>query len=113
MDPYYHMDPHMKTTIELDDRLLIEAKALAARQRTTLRAVIERALRREIEPSAERLQEENSNLEVGPLGILRLKKAGSEMTPEAYRQLLHQIEAEDDARAFSSSGSVDPKPEVL
>ncbi len=38
----------MKTTLELPDALLIEAKAVAARRRTTLRAMIEHALRREI-----------------------------------------------------------------
>ena len=38
----------MKMTVELPDDLLIEAKATAARQRTTLRAIIEHALRREI-----------------------------------------------------------------
>ncbi len=38
----------MKTTIELPDELLIEAKAVAARRRTTLKAMIENGLRREI-----------------------------------------------------------------
>lgn len=35
----------MKTTLDLDDELLTEAKALAARQRTTLTQVIEQGLR--------------------------------------------------------------------
>jgi hypothetical protein len=34
----------MKTTIEISDALLKEAKALAARRKTTLRAVIEQGL---------------------------------------------------------------------
>ena len=38
----------MKTTIELPDELLVSAKALAARRRTTLKAMIEHALKREI-----------------------------------------------------------------
>lgn len=38
----------MKTTLELPDELLIEAKAVAARRRTTLKAMIEHSLRREI-----------------------------------------------------------------
>jgi len=38
----------MKTTIELPDDLLIEAKAVAARRRTTLKAMMEHALRREV-----------------------------------------------------------------
>lgn len=38
----------MKTTLDLPDELLIEAKATAARRRTTLRSIVEHALRREI-----------------------------------------------------------------
>lgn len=44
----YHNPSSMKTTIELPDQLLIEAKAVAARRRTTLKAMIENGLRREI-----------------------------------------------------------------
>ena len=36
---------HMKTTIEISDALLRRAKALAARRNTSLRAVLEAALR--------------------------------------------------------------------
>jgi hypothetical protein len=43
----------MKTTLDLDDALLIEAKTLGARRRTTLKAIVEGALRREIRPAAE------------------------------------------------------------
>ncbi len=38
----------MKTTIELPDDLLAKAKSVAAMRHTTLRAMIEHALRREI-----------------------------------------------------------------
>jgi hypothetical protein len=38
----------MKTTVEISDDLLIEAKKHAAEQRTTIRALIERGLRREL-----------------------------------------------------------------
>jgi hypothetical protein len=40
------MVAHMKTTIELSGALLTRAKAQAARQKTTLRALIEEGLRR-------------------------------------------------------------------
>ncbi len=40
----------MKTTLELDDDLLIEAKAAAVHRRTTLKAMVEHALRRELAP---------------------------------------------------------------
>ncbi len=42
----------MKTTIEISDVLLRRAKRLAARRGTTLRAVLEQALRAELEAEA-------------------------------------------------------------
>ena len=41
----------MKTTLELPDALLIEAKATAARQRITLKKLFTRALRRAAPPA--------------------------------------------------------------
>lgn len=46
------MGTHMKTTIELSDNLLQEAKEAANRQGTTLRAVVEAALRGYLEAQA-------------------------------------------------------------
>ncbi len=40
----------MKTTIEIDDRILARAKRFAAQQGTTLRAVVEDALRARLAP---------------------------------------------------------------
>lgn len=47
MCPYRLADKgtHMKTTIEISDALAREAKAMAAREKTTLRALIEAGLR--------------------------------------------------------------------
>ena len=42
------MITHMKTTIELPDDLFADAKVTAAQRRTTLKAMIEHALRREL-----------------------------------------------------------------
>lgn len=39
---------HMKTTLELPDELLAEAKSVALRRRTTLKALFTRALEREL-----------------------------------------------------------------
>jgi hypothetical protein len=43
------MVTHMKTTVEISDGLLDDARKLAAREATTVRALIEAGLRREIQ----------------------------------------------------------------
>jgi hypothetical protein len=45
---YWHCDTytHMKTTVEIPDAILEEARKVAARQRTTLRVLIVEGLRR-------------------------------------------------------------------
>ena len=43
----------MKTTLEIDDRLLARAKRFAAAQGTTLRAIVEDALRARLAPRPE------------------------------------------------------------
>lgn len=43
----------MKTTLDLDDRLLADAKALAAQQRTTLTRLVEEGLQLRLRAQAE------------------------------------------------------------
>ena len=45
---YGNMVCCMKTTVEISDELLVEAKKHAAEQRTTIRALIENGLRHEL-----------------------------------------------------------------
>ena len=79
---------HMKTTIELDDALLIEAKVVAARRRTTLRAMVEHALRRELTPAVDQA----AGFAAGAAGLPRLAKRGA-FNPNAE---LHRRLAEGD-----------------
>ena len=88
----------MKTTLDLPDDLLTEAKAVAARRRTTLKAMVEHALRREILPHEGLV--EDSPYEVGPFGILSLKKRGKGMTAEQVQYLIDHQYDEEDARVL-------------
>lgn len=84
----------MKTTIELPDALLIEAKSVAARRRTTLRALVEHALRREIEPGqpVAAAEPEAEFLEEMPDGFVRLKQVPGQrqMTSEDVRRIMDE-----------------------
>lgn len=47
------MGAHMKTTIEINDALLLRAKHLAAERRQTLKSVLEAALRQFLDANTE------------------------------------------------------------
>ncbi len=84
----------MKTTLELPDDLLMEAKIVAARRRTSLKAMIEHALRREIAPTVSLPLD--SAYEVGPFGILSLRKRDESLSTEQVQSLIdHQYDEED------------------
>lgn len=92
----------MKTTLDLPDDLLIEAKTLAARRKTTLKAIVESALRREIRPAAEMENPDPEKYEVGPFGILRIKKipGAPPMTLQRVRAIQDEIDEEDLQKAM-------------
>ena len=95
----------MKTTIELPDDLLIEAKAAAARRRTTLKEMITHALRREIGAVSDpRPRGADRLFEVGPFGILRLKPRGEPVTDAMVRKMQDDADDEDFQRAVKASG---------
>jgi len=91
----------MKTTLDLPDDLLMEAKTLAVRRKTTLKAVVESALRREIRPAAEIANPDPEKFEVGPLGFLVLKrKPGETITLDMLQTIQDQLDDEDFQRAI-------------
>jgi hypothetical protein len=53
----------MKTTLELPDDLFVEAKAVAARRRITLKTLFTRALERELRPAPVRPASPNFKLD--------------------------------------------------
>lgn len=90
----------MKTTLDLPDDLLIEAKAVAARRRITLKDMVAHALRREIMPATALSSSESELYEVVPFGILRLKKRGDTVDEDTVRKLLDEADEEEFARAM-------------
>jgi hypothetical protein len=97
----------MKTTLDLQDDLLMEAKQLALRRKTTLRAIVEGALRRELQPAVEMENPDPQRLEVGPLGLLVLKaKPGSAAAKcVELQQVAELCEDEDFQYALKLRGS--------
>lgn len=94
----------MKTTLDLPDDLLIEAKAVAARRRTTLKDMVAHALRREIMPETALSPADEDLLEIGPFGILRLRKRGATVDENTVRQLAEEADKEEFERAMELRG---------
>jgi hypothetical protein len=92
----------MKTTLDLPDELLIEAKTLAARRKTTLKAIVESALRREIRPATDSENPDSKKFEIGPFGILRIKKVpgAPPLTVARVRAIQDEIDEEDLQKAL-------------
>lgn len=90
----------MKTTLDLADDLLIEAKMLAARRRTTLKAVVESALRREIRPETDFSNPDPQRFEVGPFGMLSIKRDASQGATKQIQELIDHQYDEEDARVL-------------
>ncbi len=90
----------MKTTLELDDTLLRQAAIVAAKRGTTLNAIMEHALRRELAPASEDDNPNPEKFEIGPLGFFVLKRnPGESITAEEVRTLQRDLDANDLHRA--------------
>ena len=82
----------MKTTIELPDDLLIQAKAVAVKRRTTLKAMMEHALRREIHDATQE-PEESRIFTYNEYGFPVLKKTGNTVvTNEMIYKIMEETE---------------------
>ncbi len=90
----------MKTTLDLPDDLLIEAKAVAARRRITLKDMVAHALRREIMPETALSPSDGELYEIGPFGILRLRKRGVTVDENTVRELSEEADEEEFERAM-------------
>lgn len=93
----------MKTTLDLPDDLLIEAKTVAARRRTTLRAIVEKALRLELGTTPEIINPDPDKYELDPqLGFLVIKSrpGAATITSEMIRTIQDDIDEEDFQKAF-------------
>jgi hypothetical protein len=91
----------MKTTLDLPDDLLREAKTLAVRRKTTLKALVESALRREIRPPSEVVNPDPEKFEMGPLGFLVLKRTpGETITLEMIQSIQDELDEEEFQRAI-------------
>ena len=95
----------MKTTLELPDDLLIEAKAVAARRRTTLKEMVTRSLRREIGQSDATPLAPDSPFEIGSLGLPVIKSSGRKLTAEDYQHLIDNHEGADDQRHLHTTSA--------
>ncbi len=94
----------MKTTLDLPDDLLIQAKQIAAQRRTTLKEMVTRSLRREIGLDQPSTLPGDSPFEIGELGLPVLKKSGRTVTSEMVYRAIEQAEAEDFNDALEKAG---------
>lgn len=90
----------MKTTLDLPDDLLIEAKSVAARRHTTLKAIVEHALRREIQQLSPATPAIDDKFELNELGFLVLKRNRDEILPLDY---IKKIQDEIDQEEFNAA----------
>ena len=85
----------MKTTLDLPDALLMEVKAVAARRRTTMRSIMEHALRRELGELALAKKEQEVLTEVNAYGFPILKRRSRGRITSEMVYALQDQEAEE------------------
>ena len=81
----------MKTTIELPDDLFADAKVTAAQRRTTLKAMIEHALRRELYRDGQGSESGHCfTIDEHGLPVFR-KRAGTVVTSEMVYEMMEDL----------------------
>ncbi|MFO1492630.1 MAG: hypothetical protein U1F77_18090 [Kiritimatiellia bacterium] len=96
----------MKTTVDLPDDLLMEAKSMAVRRRTTLKAIVEHALRREIQEPKEGDPTTDSRYERNEIGFLVLKREPSERIRLADIRRIEELLDQEELRAVLTPKAV-------
>ena len=83
----------MKTTIEIEDGLLMSAKQAAVQRRTTLRAIVEHALRREVSCSIAPSKEKRYTVNEHGMPLLKRRPGHTvKVTSEDVRRLMEETE---------------------
>ena len=86
----YHL-PYMKTTMDINNKLLMAAKAAAVRRRTTLKAIVEHALRREVQFERDMNASSEQCFEINANGLPQLKRKDDEkVTYEMVYQIMEE-----------------------
>jgi len=81
------MASHMKTTIQIPDNLFEEARRLAEREHTTLKALVEQGLRQTL---AERKRRESFRLRKASFKGKGLQESTARLSWEAIRELSYE-----------------------
>lgn len=82
----------MKITIELPEELLAKAKATVPMRRTTLEAMIEHALKREIDfPESGQTDDEIYEINEHGLPVLKKKGGGRTVTSEEVYKIMEEL----------------------
>jgi hypothetical protein len=82
----------MKTTLELPDDLFVEAKAVAARRRITLKTLFTRALERELRPEAPRPAVDHFEIDPHGWPILKRQPGGRVVVSNEFVNELRESE---------------------
>lgn len=82
----------MKTTLELPDDLFVEAKAVAAQRRITLKTLFTRALERELRPAPPQPMADHFEIDSHGWPVLKRQPAGEVVVSNEFINELRESE---------------------